>query len=126
MEYRCSNAIRLGVGHLQGWRFLIMSRGYATIVPEPGSVVWGVLWDLREEDIASLDRYEGVHRGFYYKEMMSISDSAGGEKDALVYIASDTEPGMPGRDYIERIIAAAEVAGFPEGYLAELEVWRTL
>jgi len=101
-----------------------MERGYATIIPEDGSEVWGLLWNLSDGDVASLDRYEGVGSELYFKETMTVTDDASHPVRALVYIASDVERGTPKPDYMSRVIEAGRSARFPEDYIAELESWR--
>ncbi|CAF99374.1 unnamed protein product, partial [Tetraodon nigroviridis] len=39
--------------------------GVATIQFHPGAEVWGVIWTLSNENLASLDNQEGVDRGLY-------------------------------------------------------------
>jgi gamma-glutamylcyclotransferase (GGCT)/AIG2-like uncharacterized protein YtfP len=123
MEHRCPTAALIGTGVLDGWRFRIMTRGYATVVPEVRSSVWGVLWDLQDEDVASLDRYEGVAEGLYAKQVTEVVETTGRSVEALVYVAADTEPGVPSPSYMGRVVAAARDSGLPDDYIAELESW---
>jgi len=113
MTHRCPAARAIGLARLDGWRFRIMTRGFATIVPEPAAHVLGVVWTLTPACEAALDRYEGVHRGLYAKHEIAI-DGQG----TLVYIASDIEPGPPKPGYLEAIIAAAVERDFAQDYIA--------
>ena len=123
MDSRCSQHVQVGTAALPDWRFRIMERGYATIVKEPGAMVWGLLWDLGDDDVRSLDRYEGLARGLYFKQLVRVRRPDGEVLGAIVYTAADTEPGTPEGWYIGRIISGARVAGLPEEYIAELESW---
>jgi hypothetical protein len=119
MTHRCPAARLIGTARLEGWRFLIMNRGFATILPEPASHVLGLLWTLTPACETALDRYEGVHRGLYLKQEIAIEGEA-----ALVYVASDVEPGRPKPGYLEAIVAAAEERGFEPAYVAgQMRVW---
>jgi len=81
--------------------------------------VLGLIWELTPACEIALDRYEGVHRGLYCKHQIAI-----GGGDALVYVASEIEPGMPKPGYLEAIIAAAEGHRFAPDYVtAELRTW---
>jgi gamma-glutamylcyclotransferase (GGCT)/AIG2-like uncharacterized protein YtfP len=122
-EDRCPDAECLGVAELHDYRFKIMPRGYATIVPEEGAVVHRVLWAITPACEASLDRREGVRGGFYRKEMLQVVKSKDAAVTALVYIARETESGAPQRGYLEKIIAAAEAHRLPAAYCEELAVW---
>jgi hypothetical protein len=119
MTHRCPAARPAGLARLDGWRFRIMNRGFATILPDPTAHVLGLIWELTPACEIALDRYEGVHRGLYAKRQITV---AGG--DALVYVASDLNPGVPKPGYLEAIIAAAEDHGFTPDYVTmELRAW---
>jgi hypothetical protein len=119
MTHRCPAARPIGLARLDGWRFRIMTRGFATIVPDPAAHVLGVVWALTPTCEVALDRYEGVHRGLYAKLELPIEGLA-----TLVYIASDVEPGLPKPGYLEAIISAAAEREFAADYIAaELRAW---
>lgn len=123
MAHRCPAARCLGLAVLEGYRFMIMSRGYATIVPQAGALVHGLLWSLTPEDVASLDRYESVDKDHYRKQAVTVDATGLGAMPVLTYIARDTVPGRPSAGYLERIVGAAEVHGLPGEYIAELRSW---
>jgi hypothetical protein len=118
MTHRCPEARALGLAQLDGWRFRIMARGFATIVPDPQAHVLGVVWALTPACELALDRYEGVHRGLYAKHEMPIDG-----RQTLVYVASDVEPGAPKPGYLEAIVAAATERAFPADYITGLRTW---
>ncbi|HEV2673926.1 MAG TPA: gamma-glutamylcyclotransferase family protein [Aliidongia sp.] len=119
MAHRCPAACAVGLARLEGWRFRIMTRGFATIVPDPAAHVLGVVWTLTPDCEAALDRYEGVARGLYAKHEMPVDGLA-----TLVYVASDVDPGPPKPGYLEAIIAAARDRSFAADYVtAELQSW---
>lgn len=123
MAHRCPEARALGLARLDGWRFRIMARGFATVVPDPdapGAHVLGVVWALTPACEVALDRYEGVHRGLYAKHEMPIDG-----QQTLIYVASDVEPGAPKPGYLEAIVAAATERAFPPDYVTGLRTWLT-
>jgi hypothetical protein len=122
MAKRCPGSTSLGGAELPDHRFRIGRRGYGTVEPEPGAVVHGLLWDLRPEDEAALDVYEGVRHGLYRKVKRTVR-LAGEAREAYVYVAADAEPGKAVAGYVERIVAAAEAHGFPAVYVEELRGW---
>ncbi len=123
MHCRCANPEFVGLATLPGWKFRINSRGVATVVPDEGSTVYGVLWIITGEDEACLDYYEGVDRGFYSKRTETVYREDGTAVDALLYEATDDEPGSPRPEYLERVIAAAQRHGLPPWYIEELQGW---
>ena len=63
MRARCPEAKLIGKASLANWRFGIMDRGYATIMPTDSSIVWGGVWSITAADEKSLDCCEGVSEG---------------------------------------------------------------
>lgn len=123
MYRRCVSPGLVGLATLPGWRFRINSRGVATVVPEDGSTVYGVLWLIDESDEASLDRYEGVDAGYYVKRTETVYGEGEVAREALLYVATDDEPGSPWPGYLEWIVAAARRHGLPARYIEELQGW---
>lgn len=123
MAHRCPGSTCLGRAVLEGYEFVIMSRGYATIVPQPGARVHGLLWTLTPADEASLDRYESVALDHYRKETVTVRAENNDLLPVLTYIARETDSGAPRSGYLERIVRAAEVCGLPDAYITELRSW---
>ena len=123
MDKRCPDSVPAGVVRLDGYRFLINTLGVATVLPHEDGVVHGLLWRVSASDEKTLDGYEGVEQGIYRKEKLYVKATGGSTEKALIYIASDTEPGVPRPDYIERIITAAQEHRLPGNYQIELRSW---
>lgn len=121
MARRCPDCQYVGTARAEGRQFLIMSRGYATIIPAEGRTVHGVVWTLTPEDETRLDHYEGVAKGSYYKATVAITLETGETCEAMTYIAAETRSGPPNAGYLECIVAAAEGHGLPADYVAELQ-----
>lgn len=90
MRTRCPHGHRIGPAALHGYRWIITTRGYASVVPSPGGAVEGVLFGLTESDEAAMDRFE-----------------------AVVYIDPITNEGEPNEEYVRRINAGLS-AGYVE------------
>ena len=123
MAKRCPASRPAGRARLDGWRFRIMARGYATVVPEPGAAVHGLLWNLTPDDERTLDAYEGVSEQHYRKDVLAVG-VGDGALDAMVYVGLDPGTGRPVAGYLERVLTAARDLGLPADYVAELEGWR--
>jgi len=122
-EERCPGAIPLGIGILANHRFIINANGVATIIPADREKVIGVLWSITDIHESTLDRYEGVKDGLYSRHFMKIEKEGGGETEALVYIAAESEPGQPREGYLEKILFGAEHFELLEEYIEELRSW---
>ena len=120
MEERCAAPAILGVATVQGYRFRIAKRGYATMMPDRSSMVHGLLWSLTEEDLAALDQYEGMPAGHYTRTTVPVLFRSK-PLEAQVYLAADPAPGKPRRGYLETITGAARDLGLPPEYIADLE-----
>lgn len=118
MKQRAPEAIEAGNATLEGFEFVIAQSGYASIVPAAGSRVYGVLWQISAADERSLDAYEGVDEGLYRKEQHRV-----GEVVAMVYVETSERRGRPLPGYLETIVHAAVLRGFPDEYIRRL---RTL
>ena len=121
MANRCPSARRLGTSVLNAHRFQIDGRGVATVVPDVERVVYGVTWEITESDLASLDRYEAVPK-FYIRGLCDIVSIVGIEP-MVVFFSSDTSVGIPRRNYLEKIVFAAEENKLPDSYIEEIKSW---
>ena len=116
MAIRCPESKYYASGTLSGYSWLINARGYASITPSESEFVLGEVFTLRQQDIDYLDIYESVEEGMYLKSNLSIETSKG-TIDCLVYIASDSTPGIPKEEYIERINLGIKSANLPDDYV---------
>ena len=117
MSARCPEYSTIGAGLLMGWRWIITSRGYASIIRSEGDYVLGTVYELSETDLLNLDRFEGVVQGDYNKEMMVVTVD-GRDLSCLVYIDPVTEEGQPKEEYIVRINNGIEDADLPDDYIS--------
>ena len=121
MKARCPNSRRMGTAALTHHRLQIDGRGVATVTACEGFSVHGVVWDITDTDVASLDQYEGVPT-FYVKQYCTVQFDDGAES-MLIYTSTTRSNGSPLSGYLERIIAAAEESDLPTDYVAELRSW---
>jgi gamma-glutamylcyclotransferase (GGCT)/AIG2-like uncharacterized protein YtfP len=125
MAERCPGAVGLGAALLDGWR-LTFTRdspgwggGVGHIEPDPADQVWGVLWDVTEEHLQSLDEYEGVAVAMYYRGTVGVSRD-GERVDAVVYIANPRGYKPPSKKYIAALVRGAEAHDLPAAYVRRL------
>lgn len=90
------------LAHLEAYSWTISIRGYANVLPNPSSVVHGLLYTLQPADEAELDMYEGVSSGAYEKMEMEVV--CGGEAVmALVYVDPRSQMGVCREEYWARL-----------------------
>ena len=119
MAARCPGARALGPGILEGWRFLIIRDGYASLVRSPGGVVHGVLWRLTPRDLAALNAYE---QSAYLRRTVPVKQG-GARRPAMIYLAPERGGGRARPGYQELVVASARDWHLPADYVAALERW---
>ena len=99
--------------------------GKANIRPLKGEAVEGVLYQLAEKDLLSLDGFEGVSTGDYAREKLEVCINGDGKCLATAYIALKTGPeNPPTREYLDHLLAGEEYLS-PQ-YLEKLRRRSTL
>lgn len=121
MAMRCPRSTPVGLARLPRYRFALMRQGFATVIRDPRSTVWGLLWTLALSDVPALDRWEDVSRGLYTKIMQPVIRAGGASVQALIYVAggADGAPAAPG--YGEGVVRAARAIGLPAKYIGDVE-----
>ena len=94
--------------------------GVAHVLPERGRDTWGVLWELTEDHLRALDRYERVEDGIYARTTTHVLHD-GRAVEALIYLANDSEPKAPSKRYLRALVRGARAHGLPAEYVAALE-----
>ena len=126
MKCRCPGAQFLGRGILPGYRFIIYSRGYASVVKENQTNVWGGIWKISHPHIVTLDNYEGISSNCYYREIIQVklADKSQEFMNCEIYFGTDTAEGVPQPDYMEIVIQGALDCGLPKSYISDnLNIW---
>lgn len=114
-----------GTGWLDGWRLtfggaaLGWEAALATVVEDPGHQVFVMLYDVTPLDETLLDKWEGTEMGIFGKIRVRVQ-TLEGDVVAWLYVLNDYEGGLPSARYLGIIADAAEKAGAPEDYVADL------
>jgi gamma-glutamylcyclotransferase (GGCT)/AIG2-like uncharacterized protein YtfP len=126
MQAYCPRSPMTGIGWLEGWRLTFAGEtelgwegSVTTIVEAEGERVFVALYDVHPLDEKQLDEVEGVTAGTYRKLHVRAA-TLEGDVTAWVYVYNGYEGGLPTAWYLAEIAAAAEKAGAPGDYVAEL------
>ena len=126
LRQRCPDAVAETPGALVDFRlaFTAYSAGWgagvADVVACPGSRVWGVVFNLMDDDLESLDRFEGFPT--QYDRFFAQIETDKGILDCWVYAVSRKQSFVaPSRRYLDVIRQAAGRHGFPDEYVRMLE-----
>jgi gamma-glutamylcyclotransferase (GGCT)/AIG2-like uncharacterized protein YtfP len=123
MAERCPYSPLRGTGWVLGWRITFGGEGWdgalPTLAEESGAQVFVALYDITPGDESALDVWESADTGLYRKVRVRVA-SLEDEQTAWVYVLNDFEGGMPSARTIGILADAAESAGAPSDYTAEL------
>ncbi|HCK79438.1 MAG TPA: gamma-glutamylcyclotransferase [Actinobacteria bacterium] len=125
MHERAPHSPPAGSGWLVGWRLtfggedLGWEGALATVVEDPDSQVFVMLYDIPASDERALDHWEGAHTGLYRKIRVRI-EAVTGAQVAWLYVLDAYEGGLPSARYLGIMADAAEAAGAPADYVADL------
>src|SRR5262249_2480662 len=97
-QRRCPSAQFFFLASLEAYRFAIARHsrlrncGTANIFADSGSEVWGIVYEISDPDLITLDTFEDGYRR--EKVLASVKDNGQGPIEVLVYIAEkeDTVP----------------------------------
>ena len=104
-----------------------MQGGISTIMPTPGHLVRGVIYDIPDADMAELDVLEDVPLGLYVRETYLVLDEHGAWQKADLYrVANPTGPYDPAPGYIEYMVEGAKMHGLDPDYIESLEALRPI
>lgn len=126
MRRSCPDARALGPGLLERFRleFNVYSDrwkgGAANLEPDEDGHVWGVVWEVRGEDLDKLDTYVG-HPTFYRREEVEVL--VGKERVPCVTYRVAHQKGFvrPTDGYLARMRQAIRTQGLPPEALDILE-----
>jgi gamma-glutamylcyclotransferase (GGCT)/AIG2-like uncharacterized protein YtfP len=126
MRAYCPHSPLIATGWLEGWRLTFGGEdaigwegAVTTIVESPGDRVFAAVYDVHPRDVADLDRVEGALAGTYRKLTVRVT-TLEGEFTAWMYVLDGYEGGLPTAWYLSEIAQAAEAAGAPADYVADL------
>jgi len=106
-----------------------MGCGAGNINPYPGEYVLGVVYELDEEDMTTMDMKEDAPRSYIRKEVpIELEDGTIIEK-VITYIAVPETIGYftpPKKSYLEDIIQGCQDNGLPKEWIKKLKNFPTI
>lgn len=82
--------------------------GLSTIIPQPGNLIHGVIYECDEEEMVELDRIESVPQGLYNRDTMLVLGEDGKWHKADLYrVAKPKGPFTPAKSYVELMLSGA-------------------
>jgi len=138
MRARAPDARVVGLGLLRDHRLTFPLRslhwggGAAGLTRAHGATVWGVLYELSDSDLASLDAHEGWHgpgdhHNTYDRDLATVEltrpddGSVPRRVRATTYFARTLNPTPPTRAYLDAMLRGARAHRLPPEYIEWLE-----
>lgn len=127
MTQRAPSARAVGVGFLERfvlrWNKRSKDGSGKCSIEETGrreDFVWGVVYEMSEEDKAKLDVFEGLGRGYGERQVTVLIGAS--HARIHTYYATSIDPSIRPYDwYRELVIAGAREHNFPAPYIEALE-----
>jgi len=123
LRSRIASVKVIGHAFLKDWKMVLNKRsrdgsGKANLVESPGDVTWGVLYEIRNSDLETLDRVEGG----YQRITVQVQQPGVTVVEAVTYISGNlTNDPRPYRWYKELLLSGAREHNLPQDYIARLE-----
>lgn len=138
MKERCPGSSVVGLAALHDYRIAFprfsnrWGGGSASLQLAHGEIMYGVLYELTDDDLAKLDAIEGFvgpgdQHNAHDREHVTLElerpddGSIPRRVRAWAYVARPAHPAPPSARYLERIRAGARHHRLPEEYIARLE-----
>lgn len=123
LRSRIASAELIGPAFLRDRRMLFDKRskdgsGKANLVESPGTVTWGVLYEIDVQDLDTLDKVEGG----YERVTVRVWKLDGNVVEAVTYISTNlTDDPRAYKWYKEFILSGARENNLPQDYIAYLK-----
>ena len=140
MLERCPSAQFICVAVLKNHRLAFTRKstnrncGVSDVVPTPDSVVWGVVYEITEYDLAVLDIKEGyrpsrlAEDNSYNRRTETVFQNGDETKPLnieIYFAVPQKNPPLPNQEYKNLIVNGARHWNLPAEYIAELEKIKT-
>ena len=122
MAIRCPGATPVAIAKCPKYKFVINERGVATILKQPNTDVFGILWVITDAHETALDRYEGIKVNLYTKEMTTVYVQ-NNQITTMVYLATEKNPGSPRPGYLEGILEGIQTFNGHNDWINDVETW---
>jgi len=122
MLRRCPRFKILGKAKLYGFKLdftkesSLWEGGVADIIKDLNNYVWGLLYELTEQDLDSLDIYEACPT-YYKRKKISVEYKSRNVEATAYEVVSKESFIPPSREYMNVIIKAAIENYFPKEYI---------
>ena len=102
-----------------------MMYGGCHLEAAPGQTLYGILYEISDEELAKLDKLTRVEQGRYVRKYPTVADGSGKLYNAVAHsIKNHKGKSRPAKDYMDHMIKGAKAHSFPKPYIDLLEKLR--
>ena len=100
----------------------IQNAGISNIMPAPGKMVHGALFEVPEQELLDLDVKEGVYIGDYERQTFVALGDDGKWHEADLYRVIDPQgPFRPAKNYVKGMLDGARELNLDPSYVKKIE-----
>lgn len=97
--------------------------GLPSVIPSPGEKVWGMVFEITDEDLKLLDEFEGdVPEGAFRHVQVTVIGEDEGKMMATTYVANPIGKFKPKEHYLDWVIKGLKHWKLPDDYI---ESWKS-
>lgn len=123
MKERCKDSKFLGSAKLEGYKFVY--DGYSSgrdgavgnIIPSESDFVLGGLFEISENDLKSLNGYEGYPDHYQRNDEFEVIFSGKKIKNVIAYFRKGELEGSPSKEYQDVVVKGARDCSLPQDYI---------
>lgn len=105
MAFRCPDAKLIGIGYISGARLEFYLHATVEKTNDKRNRVPVAVWEVSDNDVRSLDRYEGFP-SYYIKDTWKVKMDDGSEIEGMIYLMNMIRTSPPHISYYEGIANA--------------------
>lgn len=122
MTERCGqdNFVDLGKAQLPGYSFYFYGRGHANIRPMASQTIEGVLFQIKDACLKSLDQVEG-YPNTYQRQAVKINWKNTNVLAQAYIVEKDQTVGTPTAEYYQIVLSGAQEHNLSESYVQQIK-----
>lgn len=122
MTERCGkdNFVDLGKAQLPGYSFYFYGRGHANIRPMASQTIEGVLFQIQDSCLKSLDQVEG-YPNTYQRQAVKVNWKETNVLAQAYIVEKDQTVGTPTAEYYQIVLSGAQEHKLSESYIQQIK-----
>ena len=100
--------------------------GGCNIEEDQELMLWGVIYDISEDDLSLLDKMTRVEHGRYSRKYLKVIGEDGIDYEVVAHVIKNPiGKSKASREYMNHMVKGAKEHKFPNDYIKSFEKWRS-